>query len=199
MYCETEIERILNFWFGESSEVSLDVQRCWWRKAPTFDAKIFELFASVHDHAVQGKCARWVECAKGRLALIILFDQFSRHLYRNTAQAYAHDEVALDLCLKGLDYGHDMRLKVFKRAFYYMPLMHAENLEYQEEALTRLRELLDEVPSMQKDKISGFVRSALRHCLVIEKFGRFPHRNVLLGRKNSAREEEFLKQPGSSF
>ena len=199
MIVQIDIVDVLHFWFGADAEVPREKQRLWWKKSLTFDAEIKKTFGCLHAEVAEGRHEFWAENAKGRLALILIFDQFSRHLYRGQARAYAYDKKALDLCLDGIEEGHDQELEGFCRAFYYMPLVHCENASIQEKAVQHLSHYAQTQSLAEKDAMMGFVRSARRHQCVIEQFGRFPHRNVLLGRENNDREKEFLKQPGSSF
>ncbi|MBF8302770.1 MAG: hypothetical protein HW396_1051, partial [Candidatus Dadabacteria bacterium] len=151
--------------------------------------------------AVGGKLKSWENTPRGTLALIILLDQFSRNIYRGTAKAFSQDSLALYVCLRGIEKGFDKRLHPVERLFLYMPLEHSEDLEMQKKSVeyfSMLEKLFPAPPSLAS-MVSEFKKYAGMHYVIIERFGRFPHRNEILGRKSTPEEIEFLKQPGSSF
>jgi uncharacterized protein (DUF924 family) len=130
-----------------------------------------------------------------------LLDQFSRNIYRGTAKAFSQDSLALDVCLRGIEKGFDKRLHPVERLFFYMPLEHSEDLEMQKKSVeyfSVLEKTFTSTPSLVSI-ISEFKNYAEKHYVIIERFGRFPHRNEVLGRESTPQEIEFLKQPGSSF
>lgn len=174
---------VLAFWFDESGPTQ------WFAKDDAFDAAIRARFAALHMRAVQGELWRWRADATGRLAEIIVLDQFSRNLHRDSPAAFAHDAMALALAQELVAQGLDMQLPVVCRAFAYLPYMHSESLAVQQESL-RLYIALAQ---------PGNLDFARQHEAIIRRFGRYPHRNAALGRESSAEEIAFLRQPGSSF
>lgn len=184
-----DFERRLRFWFGdESSEIR---QRR--------DATIRTRFAGLLERAAAGELAAWADGPRRRLSLIILFDQFPRHVYRGTARAFAYDEHALALTLSGMQSAADAALNVVERIFFYLPLQHAEAPEVQEESVAAYRRLLSEAPEALRAQFESAARSAQNHRAIIEQFGRFPHRNEILGRTSSAAEVAWLQKGGGTF
>jgi len=178
-----EIEEILNFWFKECKPEQ------WFKKNEDFDQMIKNRFSSAIEDAINGKLDSWEETETGCLALIILLDQFTRNVFRDTPRAFAGDERAL--ALSQLCYNKDYLTnpEIHRRQFMLMPMMHSENLAVQDAAL----------PLFKKYASKKDYEYAEKHRDIIARFRRFPHRNVILGRKSSNEELEFLKQPGSSF
>lgn len=176
-------DEILNFWFTEIQPAQ------WWKVDPAFDVALRERFGTLHQAARQGECWQWRAEPRGRLAEIIILDQFSRNMFRGTAEAFACDPMALALAQEAVAGGHDASLPVAQRTFFYMPYQHSESLRIHCEA-ERLFAALG--PGSHND-------FELRHKVIIERFGRYPHRNAALGRESTADELEFLKQPGSRF
>ena len=178
-----EKEEILNFWFKECKPEQ------WFKKNEDFDKMIKNRFFIAIENSIAGKLGNWEESETGCLALIILLDQFTRNVFRDTPQAFAGDKRALALsqlcCAK--DYLTNPDIK--KRQFMLMPMMHSENLAVQDAAL----------PLFKKYASKKDYEYAEKQREIIARFGRFPHRNVILGRKSINEELEFLKQPGSSF
>ncbi len=140
-----------------------------------------------------------METPRGRLALILLLDQLPRAIYRGTPRAFEKDDKALGLAREGLQLKMDHHLRYIERLFFLLPLEHAEDLDAQQQSVRRFLELEAEVAPPLRPAFGGFVEYAVRHRDVIERFGRFPHRNEILGRESTAEEEAFLKEPGSSF
>lgn len=180
---EEKIGEILDFWFSQPQK--------WWLKERDFDLTIRNRFEADLVQAVHGRYDPWKKTARGTLALIILLDQFSRNMYRDSPKAFSQDGLALEACKAGMKKGLDTKLSDQERAFFYMPLMHSENLEDQKESLKRFASLGEAQSEGNK--------YALLHYRIIERFGRYPHRNKILGRPSTPEEIEFLKQPGSSF
>ncbi|MGB2002542.1 MAG: DUF924 family protein, partial [Porticoccaceae bacterium] len=151
----------------------------------------------------RGKYRDWLQTARGRLAAIIVLDQFSRNMYRDKPQAFAQDALALQWCLEGLKTEIDLQLEPIERVFFYLPLEHSEDLQMQDLACRKFAELLDQVTLLGAESngntYEGFYQFAERHRQVIQKFGRFPHRNRILGRVNSEAEQQYLDTPGSGF
>ena len=174
---------ILNFWFEELTPAQ------WWRVDPELDKTIQKRFADVHRAASAGELFEWRTTAQGRLAEIIVLDQFSRNMYRGTAAAFAADPMALALAQEAVRMGADQALPAQQRAFLVMPYMHSESA-----VIHGHSERLFSSPGMEAN-----YQSALQHKAIIDRFGRYPHRNKILGRESTAQEIEFLQQPGSSF
>lgn len=194
--------RILDFWFDKVSEADVippERFRLWFGGREETDSLIRDRFQADFNRAIRGEYDHWSQAPRGMLALIILFDQFPRHIRRNTPKAYACDYRALELCREGMAQGQDRSLSVIERAFFYLPLEHAENIEMQNLSVQAFEELLAASPEGMKKVCKGFLDYAERHRKIIERFGRFPHRNAALGRPSTAEEEAFLKEPGSSF
>ena len=174
---------ILEFWFGELSP------KDWWRKDAELDAAIRRRFLPHLQAARAGELWRWRASAQGRLAEIIVLDQFSRNIHRDTADAFAADGMALVLAQEAVDRGADAAMPPPRRAFLYLPYMHSESLAVHERA----------VELYSARGLEYNLDFELRHKAVIERFGRYPHRNAVLGRASSEEEEAFLREPGSSF
>src|SRR5262249_17283334 len=147
----------------------------------------------------KGELNHWKTYPRGNLSLIILYDQFPRNIYRGSAAAFADDQLALQLCLNGLAIAQDQELHPVERAFFYMPLEHAEDRALQEASVARFRRLAEFAPKSSREIFESFHEFAVRHKEVIDRFGRFPHRNAALGRMSTQEETEFLKQSGSGF
>ncbi|WP_305043259.1 DUF924 family protein [Geoalkalibacter sp.] len=195
-------DEILHFWFAglEGEGVPPPERlRFWFNGGEQVDGLIRERFAQVVERAGMGEFDDWRQTPRGSLALLVLLDQFPRNMYRDSARAYAYDPKALEICTAGLNIGQDQALNLVERAFFYLPLEHAEDLAMQERSVALFAQLLAEAPPVLREVCSGFYDYALRHQAVIARFGRFPHRNRALGRVSTAAEEEFLRQPGSSF
>ncbi len=193
---------ILEFWFGgpeDAGSVSSDRGKFWFRGGDEVDRQIRKKFSKSLELAARGELDDWRRTPQGTLALILVLDQLPRNMFRGSAQAYAYDRQAQSLCLNGLAQGIDTSLTVPERAFFYMPLEHAEDLSLQQQSVAVFTRLLEEAQAPLQGLCKGFLDYALRHLEVIERFGRFPHRNEVLGRNSTDEEIEFLKQPGSSF
>ncbi len=195
-------DEVLEFWFPADQDRA---NALWWGKDPALDAEIRERFAATLSAARAGELDSWAETARGRLALIVVLDQLSRNILRGDPSTYAADAQARALTLAGLERGHDRALRPIERLFFYLPLEHSEALADQQRCVALMQELADEVAAepgvddARRDRFAGFVDYAIRHRDIIARFGRFPHRNALLGRSSTAEELEFLTQPGSSF
>ncbi|MBY0270675.1 MAG: DUF924 domain-containing protein [Burkholderiales bacterium] len=193
---------VLDFWFGPATgdaATAQSQQKLWWSKNAEVDADIRNRFAALVETAASGKLDDWAQHARGRLALILLFDQFPRNMYRDTPRAFAHDPLARQLALAGIAAGADRELRAIERVFFYLPLEHAESPELQERCVALFTALAAGVPEADRKTFKGYVDYAVRHRDVIHRFGRFPHRNHILGRASTPEEIAFLKQPGSSF
>jgi len=202
-----KITEILNFWFeGLDDTKPLDknspaVQK-WFKKDSQFDRSIQDRFEDDLKKASQSECKSWEDAVKGRLALILLFDQFPRNMYRETPKMFACDAVALDLTLRTIHEKMDTQLQLVERLFLYMPLQHAEDIQIQKMSLKHFGNLV----AQSKEKCpfntpyyEFTFHYAQRHHDVIQQFGHFPHRNRILNRTSTNEEIEFLKKPGTSF
>lgn len=194
-------EDVLSFWFGpEHPDHPHGQMRAeWWIKDPEFDASIRERFGAAVDDARQGGLASWTETPRGALALLILLDQFSRNLFRGDPRTWSEDARSQAIALAMIERGDDLVLPPVLRSFAYMPLMHAEDLRLQDRGVALFETLAEGAPAPLKEALTGTVRYAVIHRDIVARFGRFPHRNAVLGRESSPEEVEFLKGPDSSF
>jgi len=176
-------QQVLSFWFEEIEPVS------WWRKDDSFDALLVERFAETHKRACRCELYEWRRQPQGRLAEIIVLDQFSRNMFRDSALAFANDALCLALSQEAIACGADLALTTTQRSFLYMPFMHSESLQIHEVAVELFR----------GNGNPGNFDFELKHKKIIERFGRYPHRNEVLGRQSTDEEIEFLTQPGSGF
>ena len=186
-------EDILSFWLDEKGP------EAWYAGGDALDAEIKEKFEDDWNRAMAGTYSLWLTYPSGTLAYNILTDQFPRNIYRGQEKSFAYDPVALALAQQAIATGIDQELPAIRRVFMYLPLEHSENLSDQQQCLALFTDLAESAPEEEKELFDGFLDFARRHLEVIERFGRFPHRNKILGRVNSAEETEFLNQPGSSF
>lgn len=190
---------ILEFWFGTLDAAGVpapDVERRWFGADERVDGEIRARFEADLRNAAAGRLVRWEHEARGALALVILFDQFPRNMYRGTPRAFLFDEHARAVAWRALRAGHEAALWPVERAFLYMPFEHAESAEDQSEAVRRFSDLVDAVPEEQRERFRSFLYHAERHREVIERFGRFPHRNAVLGRESTPEERAFLEAGG---
>lgn len=200
--CEN-VETVLNFWFGDDTlEVAAAAkaqEKLWWSGSGEIDELIRQRFGALHARAARGELDDWRGTPHGRLALIVVVDQFSRNLFRGTPKAFAQDALARRLCFEGLAAKNDRQLGFLERVFFYLPLEHSESREDQARSVAEYEALGDEVPPALRDLFGYYTKFARAHRAVIERFARFPHRNAILARESTAEEQAFLKQPGSSF
>ena len=196
------VEEVLKYWFGHVEETALPSAHrteVWFGGKKETDDEVKGNFSSDLQNAIAGKYVDWEKDPHSYLALIIIFDQFSRHIYRNAPQAFAQDQMALDLCLRGVQQEFDHALSLIERVFFYMPLMHSENLEMQSTSVRAYQILVNLSFPETRSVYENFLEYAVKHYEVIRRFGRFPHRNILLGRPSTAEELEFLKSSSSPF
>jgi uncharacterized protein (DUF924 family) len=187
---------VLDFWFLPPDHLGHGAYRPeWFRKGDAFDAAIREHFGAAVEAALNGRVAVDAPDAD-LLTTILLLDQFTRNIFRGTPRAFAGDPQALQIAESLVATGHDKNLTAWQRWFAYLPFEHSESLLDQERSVALFSALARE---MRHEAFDGARDYALRHREVIERFGRFPHRNGILGRESTAAEIEFLKQPGSSF
>ncbi|RUR56387.1 DUF924 domain-containing protein [Aeromonas veronii] len=194
---------LLDFWFGDEADDVLRATRqapLWWGKSSETDALLASRFGKLAEAAAKGSLAHWADAPSGRLALILLLDQLPRNIHRGTPAAFAQDPLARDLCLKGLSIGADKSLSPLERVFFYLPLEHAESREQQARSVALFETLAaEQAGTPAQATFAGFADFARRHQVIIERFGRFPHRNDILGRTSTPEEAAFLQQPGSGF
>lgn len=190
-------QNILSFWFGRIEETVIPTAnraRVWFGESAEINAEMTEQFQSDLTHAIAGDYDHWLEEPHGRLALIILLDQFSRHIYMNQASAYTQDPQVLNICLAGIDLGADHHLSLIERVFYYFPLLHAEDLHHQEQSIILYENLAAMALPETHTIYESFLRFAAHHHDVIKRFGRFPQRNKVLGRMNTEAESHYLNE-----
>jgi uncharacterized protein (DUF924 family) len=176
-------DTVLDFWFKEIQPAQ------WWKVDPAFDALVRSRFGTLHEQAGRCELFGWRGSPQGRLAEVIVLDQFARNIHRGTTDAFAADPLALALAQEAVAAGADMQLQFEQRAFLYMPYMHSESA-----AIHAVGE-----PLMKERAPQHTHDFELKHKAIIDRFGRYPHRNAILGRTSTAEELAFLKQPGSAF
>lgn len=180
---------VLSFWFGDK----LEMRNVWFVKNSDFDAEVRSRFLPLYEQTASDQLDRWVDSPESCLALIIVLDQFPRNLFRGTARSFATDAKALKIAKSAIAQQFDRQVPPVQRFFFYLPLEHSENLDDQNESVRLYEQFRD------NSDLKETYDYALRHQVVIERFGRFPHRNQILDRPSTPEEIEFLKQPGSSF
>jgi len=200
---DPRIGEVLAFWFGDDGDDANVIAAqgpLWFRGGDAVDARIRDRFAAQREDAVAGRLNDdWGATPRGQLARVILVDQFSRNLFRDDPRAFEHDTLARQWTDTALDEGTDRLLRPIERVFLYLPLEHAESLADQRRSVRAFEALVDEAPAPLHDAFANYLDYARRHHDVIARFGRFPHRNAVLGRPSTTEEIEFLRQPGSSF
>ncbi len=196
------IDSILGFWFGTDPDDEATAKKqgkMWWQKQPEIDTLIRQRFMFYTQEASTGILEPWTRSAQGLLALILLTDQFPRNMYRDTPQAFAFDELARSWCKQGMAAGLDLELTPIQRVFFYLPLEHSELLEDQRLSMQQFDKLAALGTGSNGQAFTGYADFARRHHAIIERFGRFPHRNRILDRRSTAEETAFLQEKGSSF
>jgi uncharacterized protein (DUF924 family) len=209
--------RVREFWFGQSLTGALRGQgdlasqavalqrraRVWFETNPQLVGQQNELirsqFQELVERAGRGELAGWADSPRRRLSLIILLDQFPRQIYRGTPQAFAYDPEALGLTLSGLQSAADAALNLIERLFFYMPLQHTEATEVQDESVSAFRRLVAESPAQLRSTFEEALAWAQNHRSLIRQFGRFPHRNAILGRESTPEEVAYLRKDGAAF
>ena len=194
---DTKASAVLDFWFGDVGSDDYGAERKeWFTKSDDFDETIRSRFGADVRRAIDGEFDHWAhDSAPNRqtLALIVLLDQFPRNIYRNSGDMYAGDAKALAAAQAMVAAGRDVSLQPIERVFCYLPYEHSEDLGVQEESLRLFAQLVGQSAG------GNFLQYAKAHHVIVERFGRFPHRNELLGRESTEQEITFLKEPGSSF
>jgi uncharacterized protein (DUF924 family) len=193
---------VLWFWLGDVDGDGLAEQALtqrWWRKDPDFDHEVAAKFEPTWQAIMAGDREAWLETPHSTLAYVIVLDQFSRNMFRNTPRAFEGDPTALRVAADGVKRGIDRALHGHERVFFYMPFEHSEDLAVQERGVELFTAMRDQSEGRVREAVAENVDYAKRHRDVIARWGRFPHRNRILGRPSTPEEIEFLKQPGSSF
>ncbi len=199
---DPRVDQILEEWFGEldaDGKASPGKVTRWFEKDPRFDEHLRVSYGDSIRAALAGGLSEWESEPRPTLALILLLDQFTRNVFRGTGEMYAGDERALNIAQRAVDAGHDAQLPWCFRPFVYLPFMHAESLDAQRACVALFEKLVEIAPEPHRSGFENNHRYAMAHRDIVARFGRFPHRNALLGRQSSAAELEFLEQPGSSF
>ncbi|MEM1024775.1 MAG: DUF924 family protein [Myxococcota bacterium] len=193
---------LLQTWFGDRDPngwSSAAIRERWYTKDPEFDAQLRQGWSELHARALGGGCREWCASIEGRLAYVVLLDQLGRNIFRDHPMAFAGDAKALDAALDAIDAGLDHLLTGHHRCTLYMPLMHSERLEIQEQCVVLFEALAHVLPESEKEYALMHHGYAVQHRDIIRRFGRFPHRNAILGRESTKEELDFLETPGSSF
>ncbi len=180
---------VLTFWFDDTQAP----RKVWFVKNEAFDAEVRSRFLTVHAQALSGQFDAWIEFPESCLALVIVLDQFPRNMFRRQPESFASDAKALSVAQIAVAQKFDQQLPPVQRFFFYLPFEHSENLEHQNQSVRLFEQFKAD------SQLSDTYDYALRHRSVIDRFGRFPHRNQILNRPSTPEEVEFLKQPGSSF
>ncbi len=199
---QARVDAILEFWFREQAMTAPQIDRrmdIWFGEDPVFDLECKKEFSDDIEQASAGELDRWAVDPHGRLALILLLDQFRRNIYRNTADAFAKDKAALKFCVEGARDKKDKGLIPIQQAFFYMPLQHAESLKAQDMAVEIYNRLAEAVSPTYRETFETMATFAELHRDIIAQFGRFPHRNKLLGRENTPEEDEYLAGDSPDF
>ncbi|RON93557.1 DUF924 family protein [Pseudomonas fluorescens] len=193
---------LLDWWFGHAEspdEISADKGKLWFGKRDSQDLEARERFGVFVDQALAGELTEWTQRPEGWLAVVLLLDQLPRMIFRDSPKAFSGDLRAQKLVAQGIAADFDRQLKPIQRVFIYLVFEHCENLAVQNEAVSRFIDLLAEQPEAERAVFADNLDYAERHRKVIARFGRFPHRNAVLGRESTAEELAFLKEPGSRF
>jgi len=193
-------EEIIEYWFGDldDPENKGDFDK-WFGKDPTVDDEIRQRFSDDLERAGKGEYDSWMASPRSCLALIVLTDQFPRNMFRDSPKAFSFDEKAKEAAEAAVERGFDEFVPVLGRLFMYLPFEHSEKMEDQERSVELFTKLKEDAPASMSETMDEVMWYADRHHEIIKRFGRFPHRNNVLGRKTTEEEEKFLKEPGSSF
>jgi uncharacterized protein (DUF924 family) len=187
-------DEVLDFWFGREGEEGYgEFREAWFTKDPELDREIRDRFEPIYEESASGKLEDWKSDPQSCLALIVVLDQFPRNMFRGDPRMYATDELARAAARHAVDHAYDRELSPAQRLFLYLPFEHSEDLEDQRRSMELFRGLSAEMGS---EDLLGY---AVRHMEIVERFGRFPHRNEILGRATTPEEVEFLEGPESSF
>jgi uncharacterized protein (DUF924 family) len=199
---QVDPQGILGFWFGRAADDSAEAsarEAFWFGASRETDSLIRERFASAVEAAARGEFDSWVQVPRSTLALVLLLDQFPRNMWRGTAKAFAHDAQALRAAQEAVARGHLDNLAPLEQAFLVLPFQHSESIEDQRESIRLSSEIAQAAPAAWRPVLEGYLQFAKEHFALIEQFGRFPHRNHVLGRAPTAKEEAYLSRGGASF
>ena len=199
---QVRIDAIIDFWFREQELTAPQIDRrmdIWFGADEVFDHECKKEFSEDVERASDGKLDYWAHESRGRLALILLLDQFRRNIFRNTAEAFAKDGLALKLCVEGAMVKKDQGLTPIQRAFFYMPLQHAESRKVQAKSVELFSKLAETVSPTYRETFETITQFAELHRDIVDTFGRFPHRNQLLNRENTPEENEYLTGDSPDF
>lgn len=196
-----KIDEVHEFWFGtiENERCSQEQSKIWYESSAAQDKQITEQFGDLFRQAKEGSLSEWQMSAKGQLSLIILLDQFSRNMFRGTAEAFATDDVALSICLTGMEQTQDKSLTLVERLFFYHPLQHSESIEIQQLSVRTHESLIQEYSGELQEYAKYALGFAKEHHDIVREFGRFPHRNVALERASTEAELNYLSSGGKRF
>lgn len=192
-------QQVLDFWFGSLPDAEFypeEKMSIWFAATPAIHCQIRQEFTQDILSGMRGDFTSWKDTPKGRLALILLLDQIPRHIYRNHPQSFASDAMARALVLEGIQKGDDQQLYPIEKAFFYLPLEHSEDLKWQNLSINCYQQLVAQAPLIIKNRMQDFYHCALLHQQQIARFGRFPHRNAILGRHSTPEEIIFLNLSG---
>lgn len=195
-------DEVLEFWFADALESPAATDRrtaFWFRSDAATDSLIWELYGDTVTDAAAGHYDDWLQTARGRLALIIVLDQFPRNIFRGTAEVYRHDPLVISLAQAGVALGQLAGLTVPEQAFFLMPYQHAEDVEVQRAGVALMQAMVSEAPAQWQPTARVFADSAVRHHDIVENYGRFPHRNKVLGRSSTEAESRYLAGGGETF
>jgi uncharacterized protein (DUF924 family) len=193
---DPEASAVLSTWFGSDTldgPIDPEIRKRWFAVDPAFDRELRERFGALVEAASAGRLQAWEESARGALALVLLLDQFTRNVYRDSARAFAADPIARGVAERAIARGFDRAVSFSARAFFYLPFEHAEELALQDRSVALFHTLAAEAPASMAKAAEEMSSYAEKHRAVIARFGRFPHRNEVLGRESSPEEREFLK------
>lgn len=199
---QLRIDAILSFWFKEQALSAPQIDRrmeIWFSEDPIFDHEIEKEFADEVAKASKGELDHWADSPLGRLALIILIDQFRRNIHRGTAKAFSKDRLALKLCVQGAMEKKDQGLTPIQKVFFYMPLQHAESRKVQAKSVELYSRLAESVSPTLRETFMTVAQFAELHKDIVDQFGRFPHRNKLLNRENTREENQYLAGDSPDF
>ena len=193
---------VLEFWFADSltnPDTLAERQAIWFMGGTDIDRVITKKFGTLPDAALEGELQHWTNDTRNALALVLVLDQFPRNIYRNTARAYHYDAAGLELALKIIDQGLNSDLHPIEQSFLFLPLQHSEKIAEQTRAVQLYETLAAQSPNSYLESTKNSLDYAKRHCDIIRRFGRFPHRNAILGRDSTEAEIEFLASGGETF
>ncbi|MBD1996155.1 DUF924 domain-containing protein [Leptolyngbya sp. FACHB-541] len=196
-----QIDDVLNFWFADPQTGLANYaqwRKVWFIKNAAFDQQVRDRFLTTYEQAAAGKLDHWQDSPAGCLALILVLDQFPRNMFRRDPRAFATDLKAVETTQRAIAREFHQQLKPLQQLFLYLPLEHSENLDPQNHCVALFHKLVTDQPELGKE-FEDTYSYAVRHQAIVKRFGRFPHRNEILGRETTPEEAEFLKEPGSSF